>query len=92
MADNSPTKTQLDARIEALSLAFRALVATLPADQSHRLIAEIANRTETFLRHPEPVNETDPYALELRSHSVWLTQQGPEVSIYGADEKQPAQD
>jgi hypothetical protein len=83
MTKNYPDRQELEARIDTLSVAFRALLDALPAEQSRQVRSNIAGRIEEALRRPEPANESHPYALEMRNYSVALLQDGPEPHVFG---------
>lgn len=82
MTDNYPNTQELEARIETLGIAFRALTSTLTHEQDRKLKSKIAERVEEHLLRPNPINEADPYALEMRKFSTTLLESGPELPYF----------
>lgn len=83
MTNNNSTKHQLDAGIETLVIAFRALLDALPPAQASQVRSNISKRIDDHLMRNEPVNETNPYALRMRSFAAALLQDGPEQPVFG---------
>jgi len=83
MTVDYPNTQEIEARIETLAIAFRAIAATLTYQQASLLKSKVSERIEEHLLRPEPVNETDPYALEMRSFAAALLQDGPEQPVFG---------
>jgi hypothetical protein len=67
MTDKSISIKQLEARIDTLELALLALLGGLPSGDRAKFQSRLAGAIEEACSRPEPVNETDPYRLEMRA-------------------------
>lgn len=82
MTQESSEIDQLLAQTDALSIAFRALLAVLPQDTARRVRDEISRRVDIYLNLGDaPLSEHDDYARELRAYSTCLQHEGPEVPM-----------
>lgn len=83
MTEKSISINQLEAQIDTLAIAFRALFDTLPVSQAAQLRSNVATRLEQALKRDEPIKETNPYVLEARAFASTLLQDGPEQPLFG---------
>lgn len=75
---NSDDIDAITAQADALSIAFRAMLAVLPAKQADEVRQEISKRTDDYLKYLTSASGIDTYVSSLSAHVTLLQQHGPE--------------